>query len=281
MNTNLFTILIVLIFSNLGAQSRLFIYEYKFKPDSTKTDSSLTEYTRLEIFKDHSEFLSDRTAKRDSTILVSTLKNSGEVGKNLPYGKYKNNIWKSTDKIYSTEFIGIEPFRVLNKIDLDWKLTNEKQIIQNYNCQKAVLKYGNRIWEAWFTTDISFQEGPYIFRNLPGLIVLIFDSKKQHTFLLIANKKSNNSKSNFSQHKMFKTYEITREQFQKKWKEYKKNPIGGSEQFQLMNPQISNFRMFDENGKESNINDVRREEREIAIKKLKNVNNFIDLELYK
>ncbi|WP_407404943.1 GLPGLI family protein [Chryseobacterium sp.] len=281
MKKKLLIIVSILIFYNFKAQSHRFIYEYKFVPDSTKIDSALTEHTRLEIFKNHSEFMSELSTKRDSALLKSSLKNSGEVGTNLPSGKFKNKVWKSKEKTYSTEYIGIEPFKVLNNKILDWKLTNEKKIIQNYNCQKAIVNYGNRSWEAWFTTDISLQEGPYIFRNLPGLIVQIFDSRKQHSFLLIAHSKSNNATSVSLENKMFKAYEVTREQFQKKWNDYKKNPIGGSEQFQLMNPQISNYKMFDENGKERNLNDVRKEEREQALRKLKAVNNFIDLELYK
>lgn len=281
MNRKLLIIILIFVIHNFKAQSHRFTYEYKFVPDSTKIDSTITEYTRLEIFKEHSEFISELSAKRDSALLQSASKNSGEVGTNLPVGTFKNKVWKSKNKTYSTEFIGIEPFKVLNKGNFNWKLTNEKQIIQNYNCQKATLNYGNRSWEAWFTNDIAFQDGPYVFQNLPGLIVQIGDSKNQHFFLLVAINKPLNSKSNTFEHKMFKAYEVTRIQFQNKWKQYKNNPIGGSEQFQLMNPQISNFKMFDENGKERNMNDVRKEEREQAIMRIKKENNFIDLELYK
>ncbi len=79
---------------------------------------------------------------------------------------------------------------------------------------------------------------------------------------------------------MFKSYEVTREQFNKKWNDFKKNPIGGSEQFMLMNPNIMVIKRFDENGKELNMNEVRAQEREQARKLLKKRNNFIDLKLY-
>lgn len=273
-------ILFVFVFCALTAQSHRFIYEYKFVPDSTKIDSTITEYTRLEIFKHHSEFISELSAKRDSALLQSASKNSGEVGSDLPDGEFKNKVWKSKNKMYSTEFIGIQPFKVLNKGNFNWKLTDEKKMIQNYTCQKATLNYGNRIWEAWFTNDITVQDGPYIFRGLPGLIVQLADRKNHHSFLLVGNTKSPNAKSNSFELKLFKAFEITREKFQSKWKEFKTNPIGGTEQFLLMNPQIYNFKMFDENGNERNMNDVRKEDREKAIKKIKRENNYIDLELY-
>lgn len=66
-------ILITILFlSNLCfAQSHRFIYEYKFVPDSTKRDIIIVENTRLEIFKGHSGFLSDVTAKKDSAIATA------------------------------------------------------------------------------------------------------------------------------------------------------------------------------------------------------------------
>ena len=267
---------------NIKAQTRRFIYEYKFVPDSTKIDSTITENTRLEIFADHSEFLSDLTAKRDSAILKSAEKNYGEFGSDLPGGLFKNKVWKSKNKLYVTESIGIENFNVLNDIKLEWKLTNETKIIQNYNCQKATLNYGNRNWEAWFTTDILIQDGPYIFRNLPGLIVQIQDKDNLHSFLLIANYKSNSTKSITAGtvSKRFKSYNVTREQFNKKWNDFKKYPIGGSEQFMLMNPDISEMQQYDENGKELNMNDMRAKEREQAKEMIKKRNNFIDLQLF-
>lgn len=68
---------------------------------------------------------------------------------------------------------------------LDWKVSDEKIKIGNYNCQKAQLNYGDRNWTAWFTTDISISDGPYVFKNLPGLIVKIYDENKDFDFELI------------------------------------------------------------------------------------------------
>lgn len=273
--------LLIFFFGTVKSQSHRFIYEYRFVPDSTKTDSIITENTRLEIFKGHSEFLSDLAAKRDSAILKSAEKKTGEVDIDLPGGKFNNKVWKSKDKMYSLEFIGIESFKVKNNLSLDWKLSNETKIIQNYNCQKATLQYGNRSWEAWFTADIPIQDGPYIFRKLPGLIIQIQDTKGYHSFLLIGNFKSQNAKSNLTDKLMFKSYEATRLQFSKKWQTFRENPMGGSEQFMLMHPNISNFTLFDENGIERNTNDVKTEERRQAQNKIKSFNNFLDLDLYR
>lgn len=265
----------------LNAQNHRFIYEYKFVPDSTKVDSILTENMRLTIFKDHSEFLSEMKAKRDSAIQKSSQK-GGEIGTDLSPGKIRSMVWKNKNDIknFSTEFIGMESYKVFEENSLNWKLIDETKKIQNYNCQKAIVKFGNREWTAWFTTELPFQDGPNLFRKLPGLIVAIEDSRKHHSFELIANYKTNDTPKIEKQNKLMRTYEVNRKQFNKKWSKFRKSPIGMNEQFALMNPQISGFKIYDENGKELDLNEYRKTEREKAKKVVTKNNNFLDLELY-
>ncbi|MCC3217850.1 GLPGLI family protein [Chryseobacterium sp. X308] len=58
---------------------------------------------------------------------------------------------------------------------LKWKILSDRKKIGSYNSQKAVITYGNREWTAWFSNDIPINDGPYIFRGLPGLIVSVAD----------------------------------------------------------------------------------------------------------
>lgn len=179
-----FTILYLVMISKFNAQNQRFIYEYKYVPDSTKVDSVLAENMRLTIFKDHSEFLSEMKAKRDSAVVKSSQKNNGKVGTDLSPGNIKMFVWKNKSNIknYSTEFVGMESYKVTDETEFNWTLIDETKKIQNYNCQKAILKFGRREWTAWFTTELPFQDGPHIFRQLPGLIVAIEDSKKTSLF---------------------------------------------------------------------------------------------------
>lgn len=267
----------------LNAQNHRFIYEYKYVPDSTKVDSVINENMRLTIFKDHSEFLSEMKAKRDSAIQKSSEK-GGEIGTDLLPGNIRSMFWKNKNdsKNYSTEFIGVESYKVTEEGNLKWELINETQKIQNYSCQKAILKFRGREWTAWFTTELPFQDGPSFFRKLPGLIVSVEDSRKHHAFRLIANYKTKDAPTNMEQKlKILKTYEVTRKQFNKKWNEFRKNPIGMNEQFALMNPDITGFQIFDANGKEMDLNEYRKSEREVMKKKMIKNNNFLDLELYR
>lgn len=278
--SHLILFLILSLFIN--AQNHRFIYEYKYVPDSTKVDSVLTENMRLTIFNDHSEFLSEMKARRDSAIQKFPQKGSGEIGTNLKTGNIRNLVWKSNNesKNYCLEFIGMESYKVEDDRSLNWELQQESKKIQNYNCQKATLSFGNRTWIAWFTNDLPFQDGPYLFSKLPGLIVAIEDSKKHHSFQLIANYKTNTSSFVLKQLKLLKTYEVSRKQFNKKWNEFRKNPIGMNEQFALMNPSAFGFKIYDADGKEMDLNEYRKNEREKAKKSIAKNNNFLDLELY-
>ncbi|GHT61749.1 hypothetical protein FACS189451_04450 [Bacteroidia bacterium] len=64
----------------------------------------------------------------------------------------------------------------------DWKISNEKQTILSYNCQKATVSFQGRDFTAWFTTDIPISNGPWKFGNLPGLILKLYDLKNNFIF---------------------------------------------------------------------------------------------------
>jgi hypothetical protein len=78
-----------------------------------------------------------------------------------------------------------------------------------------------------------------------------------------------------------KDYEVNRKRFNQKWNDFRKNPMSSNEQFLLMNPQITNFKSYDENGNEIDANAFKKAGREKARKNLVKNNNFLDLDLYK
>ncbi|MEN2436548.1 GLPGLI family protein [Weeksellaceae bacterium A-14] len=263
------------------SQSHRFIYSYQFVPDSTKIDSVVTENTRLEVYKDHSEFLSDIMAKKDSAIISAVEKKQSMESANFPDAQYKSKVYKNKKLIYTVENIGIQPFKVVRKLDLPWKLLSETKKIQGYNCQKAILDFGGRNWEAWFTKEIPIQDGPSVFFNLPGLIVKINDLKHHHTFLLEGNYKPTTSKTNFVDKMYFTPIEISPLQFNSKWNTFRKHPVGATEQFMIMNPGLLSGKSFDNNGNEIDMTQKKREEQKYAEMQLIHNNNFLDLHLYK
>jgi len=64
----------------------------------------------------------------------------------------------------------------------DWKIDNEVQTILSYNCRKATTSFRGRDYIAWFATDIPIPNGPWQFGGLPGLILKLYDSKRNFVF---------------------------------------------------------------------------------------------------
>lgn len=86
-------------------------------------------------------------------------------------------------------YILADTYKLTEPIQLDWKIEKEVAKKYGYNCQKATLSYKGRNWEAWFTQDIPLQEGPYVFKGLPGLIVEMEDKSHSYKFSFSGLKK--------------------------------------------------------------------------------------------
>lgn len=76
-----------------------------------------------------------------------------------------------------------------NQDDLKWTVDNDTKMIGNILCQKAVTRYGGRVFTAWFSKEIPLSEGPYKFKNLPGLVLEVYDADNYFNFRLIEIKK--------------------------------------------------------------------------------------------
>jgi len=114
---------------------------------------------------------------------------------------------------------------------MNWNISAEKAKIGSYNTQKATTEFGGRQWEAWFTSDIPLQDGPYKFHGLPGLIVKVEDTGKNYSWELKGNRKV----PNFSETTYMETIApggnggkvqvVSREKFEKTFADYKKDPF--------------------------------------------------------
>ncbi|MCQ4034549.1 GLPGLI family protein [Kaistella montana] len=215
--------LIFLTTPSAFAQNKIFIYNYKFIPDSTNHQNVKDELMILNIQKDRSEFYSSERYSSDSTQLAESLK--GLMA--MPYNKEMIsdrviNYPQSNLAEYIT-FMSWDKYVVKQEIDLKWKLENEFSTILNYDVQKATSEFGGRKWIAWFAKEIPIQYGPYKFKNLPGLILKVEDTNKNHIFELKGIK---NSVADFEYPKLnnYKEFNLSYDQFVKKFKNYRKNP---------------------------------------------------------
>lgn len=176
-NNILFLLLLIGLFAK--SQSHRFVYDVEYKKDST-SDLTTKENYLLDIDKNEVLYYT-----RDFFVADSLINNNIPFPKSMKLNtstiiahKIGNNDFDEYDLLENTIL------KLQTKDSQNWKLSDEKKQIKNITLQKATTNWGGRNWTAWFTTEIPFQEGPYKFHGLPGLIVEVFDDKSNYRFEL-------------------------------------------------------------------------------------------------
>lgn len=191
------------------AQTNRFIYELEI----IKKEDVVKVLMALDITKDHVKFYDYEFIKEDSI--------RKKTGKNLQYfSDSDQSLMRKTNSFNNNSYFssGYDYFLIPSQDKIQWKIEKEKKIIQNYALQKATTDFGGRKWTAWFDNEIPFQEGPYKFRGLPGLIFEIYDSENifHYTLIKSANISETYDTSNFLEtHYGKKPITVTLKQYHK------------------------------------------------------------------
>jgi len=126
------------------------------------------------------------------TVVARVWSMTGGLGRVHTY--CSNYIYKNYPKkgdLLITDYMGGKNFKSLDKTKFNWNIIPDTtQIIAGYICQAATTHFAGRNFTAWFTKDIPISEGPYKFNGLPGLIVTICDTERQHKYELLSIVKS-------------------------------------------------------------------------------------------
>ncbi|MFN4362930.1 GLPGLI family protein [Chryseobacterium hispalense] len=231
----LFAIIFVFNYSYSQSNATRFFYELTYKNDSLKNEKILTI---LDIGENKSIYRDYLMVSQDSLIQdqIERSRKSGirvDMNQIIKLPKFTYKVIKTypvKEIIFSNKILQDE-LNYHEKMPLQWKITGEKKKINNYETQKAVLSYGGREWTAWFTTEIPFQDGPYKFNGLPGLIVQISDDKNHYLWKLSGIKKISNlneysildSKPKSSD---LSNLTVSKEKFTEVYNNYKVNPLG-------------------------------------------------------
>jgi GLPGLI family protein len=253
---------VIIFFDNISAQNKLFKYDLEYKPNSLK-DSIILEKTILDV-KDRSIsiFRTEQEKISDSLMAFTGLglgrkarfEDQFYVKKDIS----KDEVFKSIQTMFRENFF----IKVIEK--LDWEILPEKSKIENITVQKAKVNYGGRSWIAWFAIEIPIQEGPYVFKGLPGLIVKISDEKNDYNFSLTEIKNGDDKVYYRS-----KGSELAWEQFKKLSENYYSDP------FARMKPMGIPMKKDDGTGNAVSVN--MKEESDKLKKIIRENNNPIEL----
>lgn len=296
MKLNFSLILAFLAFLNLSAQGNRFTYEYQFRIDSTKTDSLKKEFANLDIFPTKSYFYGQAKFASDSIMNNSIIQQRKSTPNSISYSSTTDEwnisylIEKSYPSFKTTWLTNIEETNMIVEETpvLKWQILPETQKIENYNCQKATANFGGRIWEAWFSKDLPFPDGPYKFHGLPGLIVKLEDKTKSHQFLLKGSKKLKADDHSWEYisalekeaKNEFQGVKVSPTQYKKLFMTYKNDPAKDIK-LDLANPSNS-MTVTTESGTKltSNAEIIKYFEESLA-QKYKTINNQLELNLHR
>ena len=198
-----------------------------------------TEEMILEVGRQQSKFYSRFKAERQhiidslNAIGASTNEVLSAIGK-IPTPKSSYYVWRNIPKKDTLIFADhiFKRFYYEEPIERQaWKVIDKDSIILGYNCQKAVCKWRGRTWEAWFTSQIPSDAGPWKLCGLPGLIVFASDESGTFAFEMIELKKGNGEKITLPD--LNKYIKCTREEFMKEVKEAANDPIAYEKRYGL------------------------------------------------
>ncbi|NIF07200.1 GLPGLI family protein [Chryseobacterium sp. Tr-659] len=166
----------------LFSQNNRFIYDVKYKKDST-SKHIIRENYYLDITKDDVAYYNRLNYINDSIFSVT--------GKYTPAKLTSFLIKKNKSNVYQNyEYIGdVNFYKISEEARLHWNITDSIKVSNHFRLQKATTQFGGRNWIAWFSKDIPMPYGPYKFNGLPGLIMELYDTKKNYYFNVIKSEK--------------------------------------------------------------------------------------------
>lgn len=202
------------------AQTHRFIYDVEYRKDSTQNVMTKENYhldiePKIVKYYPRDFFVGDSLVTRNLSITNGSKFNTSHI---------------ITHKQGST---GYEYYDVLENVILklssddsqSWKLSDEKKKVKDLNLQKATTNWGGRKWTAWFTSDIPFQEGPYKFHGLPGLIVELSDDKKDYKFELVKTQKISNPTNMYIDYMVENSVSVSHEKYKDSKLKYYDSPV--------------------------------------------------------
>ncbi|GAA5085243.1 hypothetical protein GCM10023210_05880 [Chryseobacterium ginsengisoli] len=186
---NNFIQLLILLYVTWYANAQSFVIQYDYSKHVMKDSTRIvSQNTFLNIEENHSTFFSEAPYLADS-IIASDEKLGKKINfKSLPadlLGCYIRKKLSSKEVVYYSDEFDEHEYKYTEEPKFLWKISKESKEILGFKAYLATTQYAGRNYKAYFTSEIPIQDGPYKFFGLPGLILEIYDEKKDHHFLAI------------------------------------------------------------------------------------------------
>ncbi len=160
--------------------------------NNTAAFYSYTNYLADSLKKANpSKYESARTIDENGNMTITASRNRPRITGNTEF--YYIN--RQTEELRCKTKLLSRYYEYTEKIpNQNWEISDEKQDILGYVCQKATCDFGGRTWTAWFATEIPINEGPWKLRGLPGLILKAEDSELHYQFECASVERKNKDK---------------------------------------------------------------------------------------
>lgn len=280
-----FFLLILFVVANAQQTANRFFYELTFKPkkDSARLDKVMTilDITdKKSIYQDFTVAAQDSIIKAEVEAMEKTHAWK-DLSKSIKMPKFSYKVVKTYPSMTSTyeDRISRNLFGYDEDLKFDWKILPQKEKIGEYNAQKATTNFGGRNWTAWFSIELPFQDGPYKFHGLPGLIVKLEDEGKNYSWLLKGNKKVDNYSEQSEAEKINAKYgmsttltKVSKEKFEKAYENFKADPLAEARPY--MTPERMAMKLP---GSDKTFGEVMKEQEKMAKDFFNSNNNPIEL----
>lgn len=166
-------------------------YKIDFVKNVENPKKTTSTVALLSIGKEYSRFIDVNQLKADSlNKQYSQLKTVGvkEMKERMKFPVH----WKHYAlKSFSRSEVVIQ--RYIKKLyqyeeaipKMQWKIENDKKEILGHLCRKATAEFRGREYTAWYAEDLVFDNGPFLFGNLPGLILELYDNNEHFHFTAV------------------------------------------------------------------------------------------------
>jgi len=188
----LYTILLIIVLVELQAQNYDYVieYDYQHQTDSIDKNSIETERMLLLYSNKKSHFLSKSKFQLDTVRnkYGNDLQKLLAFKSTIPKNRVKFEVIKNFDDSLTSSYyenIFIHNYKNNYHKALEYELVDKDTILLGYNCKMAKANLSGRKYTLWYSPEISINDGPYKFSGLPGLVLEVYDDKRQHIFELV------------------------------------------------------------------------------------------------